>query len=85
MVSDKLGTNVLLRWNDGRLIYTTSPDVPEKQGDAKTYNTALQFIKGALEETAWDLGEGQEIKNRKGAGEIDMDRKYGEALGDLCC
>lgn len=33
MVSDKLGTNVLLRWNDGRLIYTTSPDVPEKQGD----------------------------------------------------
>ena len=51
----------------------------------KTYNTALQFIKGALEETAWDLGEGQEIKNQKGAGEIDMDRKYGEAIGDLCC
>ena len=55
----------------------------------KTYNTALSFIKEALVETdwlrAWDLREGQEIKNRKGIGEIDMGRKYGEAIGDLYC
>lgn len=39
-----------------------------------------QFIKGTLDETdwsrAWDLGEGQEIKNRKGVEETNMDREY---------
>lgn len=57
--------------------------------DRPKHNIALQFIKGALDETdglrAWDLGEGQEIKNQKGVREIDMDIKYGETIGDLCC
>lgn len=43
-----------------------------------------QVIKGTLDETdrlkAWDLGEGQEIKNRIGVEETNMDREYDETI-----